>query len=232
MKNIKNIKYIEKSNKSGSTKNVKLFSIIAIPFFKKKALRAKLDLSGDWISFKKELVNGLKTNSPFLSFLTTAIIDYTDKKPNKEISDMPTNLYDNQISIILKSFLTVWTNQSDKYELIDYCLNPNGILPPPQNGPKKSLTEEQIRTAKENIKSDTIKQYILDIAMNLFITDSIKFIESIIDLWCSDNNETLRDKTINDKQFKLSIIELLITMDIPIDIILFCVGVVLQNKIT
>ena len=223
---------LEKSNKSGSTKNVKLFSIIAIPFFKKKALRAKLDLSGDWISFKKELVNGLKTNSPFLSFLTTAIIDYTDKKPNKEISDMPTNLYDNQISIILKSFLTVWTNQSDKYELIDYCLNPNGILPPPQNGPKKSLTEEQIRTAKENIKSDTIKQYILDIAMNLFITDSIKFIESIIDLWCSDNNETLRDKTINDKQFKLSIIELLITMDIPIDIILFCVGVVLQNKIT
>ena len=223
---------LEKTYKSGSNKNVKLFSIISIPFFKKKALRSKLDLSGDWISFKKELVNGLKTNNTFISFLTSAIIDYTDKKPNKEITEMPTNLYDNQISIILKSFLTVWINQSDKYELIDYCLNPNGILaPPPTNLPRKYLNEEQIRNAKENIKSNEIVQYILDIAMNLFITDSIKFIESIIDLWCSDNNDNLRDKSINDKQFKLSIIELLITMDIPIDIILFCVGIVLQNKI-
>ena len=222
---------LEKSNNTGSKENVKLFSILTIPFFKKKALKTKLDLSGDWRTFKKELVNGLKTNNPFVSFLTSAIIDYTDKKPNKEISDMPTNLYDNQISIILKSFLTVWTNQSDKYEIIDYCLNPNGILPPPPNLPRKYLTEEQIKAAKEDIKNNEIKQIILDIAMNLFITDSTKFIESIIDLWCSDNNENLRDKTINDKQFKLTIIELLISMEIPIDIILFCVGVVLQNKL-
>ena len=222
---------LEKSNKAGSNKNVKLFSIIAIPFIKKKALRTKLNLSNDWIAFKKELVNGLKANNPFLSFLTTAIIDYTDKKPNKEISDMPTNLYDNQISNLLKSFLTVWINQSDKYELNDYCLNPNGILPLPQNSSKKYLNEDQISKAKESIKSNRIKQHILGIVMNLFITDSIKFIESIIDLWCSDNNDNLGDKSINDKQFKLSIIELLISMDIPIDIILYCVGVVLQNKI-
>ena len=103
---------------------------------------------------------------------------------------MPTNLYDNQISIILKSFLTVWTNQSDKYEIIDYCLNPNGILPPPPNLPRKYLTEEQIKAAKEDIKNNEIKQIILDIAMNLFITDSTKFIESIIDF------ETIR-KNLN-----------------------------------
>ena len=219
---------LEKSNKLGSKKNVKIF-YVPIPFIKSKILKKKFNYSGDWIAFKKDLVNGLKTNSPFESFLNTVGIDITDKKANSEINDISSNLYSNQISTLLTSFLSIWINQSDKYELYDYCLNKNGIL---STGPKKKLPKEQIDLAKESIKSNPIKQYILDIAMNLFITDAIKFMENIIGLWCSEGIENVRGQnSLNDKQFKLSIIELLISMDIPIDIILFCIGVVLQNKI-
>ena len=219
---------LEKSNKLGSKKNVKIF-YVPIPFIKSKILKKKFNYSGDWIAFKKDLVNGLKTNSPFESFLNTVGIDITDKKANSEINDISSNLYSNQISTLLTSFLSIWINQSDKYELYDYCLNKNGIL---STVPKKKLPKEQIDLAKESIKSNPIKQYILDIAMNLFITDAIKFMENIIGLWCSEGIENIRGQnSLNDKQFKLSIIELLISMDIPIDIILFCIGVVLQNKI-
>ena len=230
---------LEKSNQSGSKQNVKLFTI-QIPFIKKKAIKSKSNINikqeRDWVLYKKDLVNNLKTDNPFVSFLTTVttvIIDYTDKNPNKEIADMPTNLYENQISILLNSFLCVWINQSDNYELYDYCLNSNGILAPVINDQKKNPFEGQINKIIEDINQNPIKKYILQIAMNLFDTDSIKFIENIIELWCSDNSSNLRGKdfNFNDKLYKLSIIELLIAMNIPLDIILFCIGVVLQNKI-
>ena len=222
---------LEKSNKLDSKKNVKIF-YVPIPFIKTKTLKKKFNYSGDWIAFKKDLVNGIKTNNPFLSFLNTVGIDITDKRANNEITDISSDLYTNQISTLLRSFLSIWINQSDKYELYDYCLNKNGILSPVKEGHKKIITDEQIAQVKESIKNNPIKQYILDIVMNLFITDAIKFMENIIGLWCLDSVEDTRDQnSLNDKQFKLSIIELLISMDIPIDIILFCIGVVLQNKI-
>ena len=136
---------------------------------------------------------------------------------------MSNNLYHSQIFNLLNSFLSIWVNQSDKYNAYDYCLNSNGILPPNIES-KKNLSSDQINHAKEIIKNNPIKQYIISIAMNLFLTDSIKFIENIIQLWCVDS--------LKDKQYKLSIIELLISMDIPLDVILFCVNAILQkNKI-
>ena len=225
---------LEKSNKAGSKKNVKLF-FIELPFIKKKAIRHKNEYS-NWPDFKKELTNSLKTNNPFISFLTTVVIDYTDKKAGKDISEMPNTLYEDQISTLLNSFLSVWINQSDRYELYDYCLNANGVLAPPITDPKKTNPQNLskiFRNTKEVIANNPIKQIILDIAMNLFITDAIKYIGKLINLWCLDNNSIRgnQDNVINDKQYKLSIIELLISMEIPVDIVLFCIGVELQNKI-
>ena len=47
---------------------------------------------------------------------------------------------------------------------------------------------------------------------------------------CNSNNYMDQYEGI-DKQIKLSIIELLISMDIPLDVILFCLGTIIQNKI-
>ena len=225
---------LEKSNNAGSKQNVRLF-FVQLPFIKKKAIRTK-NYNSNWNDYKKELANSLKANNPFISFLTTVVIDYTDKKANKEISEMPNSLYEDQITTLLNSFLSVWINQSDRYELYDYCLNANGVLAPPVIDPKKTISQSQtklLKNLKDVIANNPIKQIIIEIANNLFITDSIKFISKLINLWCLDNNSIRgnQDNVINDKQYKLSIIELLISMEIPVDIVLFCIGVELQNKI-
>lgn len=211
---------LDQANKSGSKKLVKII-FIPIPFIKKRALWLNAGFSGDWGAYKKELANSLKTSNPFTTFLTS-IIDINDEKNSSEVTSMSNRLYHNQIFSLLNSFLSIWVNQSDKYEAYDYCLNSNGILPPNIDS-KKNLSNDQINHAKEMIKNNPIKQYIISIAMNLFLTDSINFIKNVLDLWCVDS--------LNDKQYKLSIIELLISMDIPLDVVLFCVGTQLQSKI-
>ena len=217
----------EKSKEMGTDKGITFF-YIPIPFIKKKAV-TKIEFEGDWKEYKKNLTNDLKTNNAFISFLTTAF-DFIDENPNSEIKDMSTNLNNNQIINLLSSFLAIWVNQSDKYERYDYCLNSNGILAPSRVDAIKTLSSKKIAQAQESIKSNSIKNTILRIAYNLFITDSIKFIENIILLWSQDNLE--ENSTIKDKQYKLSLIELLIAMEIPIDVILFCIGAYLQKTFT
>ena len=161
------------------------------------------------MAHKKELANNMKTNNRFLSFLndvSNVIIDYTDENPNKEITNMPTNLYENQIFNLLNNFLSIWINQSDRYEVYDYCLNSNGILAPNKIDSWKNLTKDEIASAIENIKNQPIKQYIITIAKNLFVTDSIKFIENLIDLWNLDRINNKGNTAFNpiiDKQYKL-----------------------------
>ena len=227
---------LEKSNKLVDSKENVSFLFIPLPF--KKRLRTKFNFSGDWKEYKKELANNMKNNNPFLSFLSglsTVIINYTDEKSNNEISNMSTDLCNNQISNLLNNFLLIWINQSDKYEIYDYCLNPKGILSSTQNDSWKIMSEDEIENILENIYRDQIKSDIRRISMNLFLTDSIKFMENLIGLWIADevNENIAKDEknVINDKQYKLSIIELLISMEIPLDVIIFCIGCIMQRQI-
>ena len=59
-----------------------------------------------------------------------------------------------------------------------------------------------------------IKKVIIEIALNLFSSNPTQFIEKILDIWCFGQNcQDLNSNTVNatiDKQFQLSIIELLI----------------------
>ena len=217
-----------KNKEMGTDKGIKLF-YIPIPFIKKKAI-IKTGYEGNWQEYKKKLANDIKSNNAFVSFMTT-IFDFVDENPNKEIKDMSSDLYHNQIFNLLKSFLTIWINQSEKYERFDYCLNPNGILSYNKIDSFQDIPKEQIEQAIKNIENNPIKSVILRIANNLFFTDSIKFIENIMSLWSQEQKRGKdNDITIKDKQYKLSIIELLISMDIPIHIILFCVGAYLQKS--
>ena len=218
----------EKNKELGTDKGIKIF-LIPIPFIKKMTIM-KTDFQGNWLEHKKKLANDIKTDNAFVSFFTT-MFDFVDENPNKEIKDMSSKLYHNQIFNLLNSFLTIWVNQSDKYERYDYCLNPNGILAGINADNFKDSPQVQVNQAKDVIKNNPIKSLIIAIANSLFITDSIKFVENIISLWTQEySDEILEGNKEKDKQYKLSIIELLIAMNIPMDVILFCVGVFLQKN--
>ena len=215
----------DKNKELFTDKGIKFF-YIDIPFIKKKTIK-KMDFKGNWLEHKKKLADDNKNSNDFVKFMTT-IFDFVDENPNREIKDMSSNLYHNQIFDLLNSFLSIWINQSDKYERYDYCLNPNGILSFRKNDPFKNLPSNQMAKDLEMINTNPIKSVIISIAKHLFITDSVKFIENIIKLWSNDCVDDPKNSN-KDKQFKLSIIELMISMDIPMDVILCCIGIYLQK---
>ena len=139
----------------------------------------------NWPEHKKKLINDTKSNNAFVSFFTTAF-DFVDENPNAEIKDLSTDLYHSQILNLLNSFLSIWINQSDKYERFDYCLNSNGILAYNNIDPFKNFNKTQITQALNDIKGNQIKSAIIQVTKQLFITDSIKFIENILGLWIKD----------------------------------------------
>ena len=194
--------------------------------------------NGNWIEYKQYLVSRDKTTSSFIEFISNFFDsnDFDKQEQNEEISYMPKSLYSNQIFNLLNGLLLTWINQSEKYVVYDYCLNNNGILPYKETSNWNKLSDDEILKSKKEINKQPIKMIVREIAFNLFITNPIEFIENIITLWCyktSTNNKNNNANKVNvtiDKQYKLSIIELLISLDIPLNIILYCVSKVLQKN--
>ena len=195
------------------------------------------DFNGNWIEFKKNLIsNPLKPNSNKNYIFT--ICEGNEQNNSKEENGngiIPKNIYNNHIYNLINGLILTWVNQSDKYEVYDYCLNLNGILAPAEITSWNKISDEQLQNAKEIIKKNPIKNVIIEIAFNLFLSNSTQFIEKILDLWCfGQNNNGINSSKLNasrDKQFQLSIIELLISMNVPMNIILYCINQILINKL-
>ena len=184
-----------------------------------------------WIEFKKLLIGNKKTSSGMSNFFGVE----NDNNENKdgEITAIPKNIFNGKIYNLLNCLLLTWINQSDKYEDYDYCLNLNGILPLNENEKLDSLSKDDIKNNMKKINENPIKQAVRDIAFSLFKTNPIEFIEALINIWCF-NSQKLNKNTnlVKDKQFKLSIIELLITLKIPLNIIIFCLSKIIQKKMS
>ena len=195
------------------------------------------EFDGNWVEFKKNLVNQKQNNSNYIFTISedkTSINNRVSDK-DEDIPLIPNNLYNNKIYNLLNGLILTWVNQSDKYEVYDYCLNINGILAPTEINSWNNISTEDLKMAKDNIRQNPIKKIIIEIAFHLFCSNSIQFFEKILDLWCFGqkglNNNLGKVNACIDKQFQLSIIELLIAMNIPINIILYCINQILANKI-
>jgi hypothetical protein len=196
------------------------------------------DFDGNWIDFKKSLVNSQKFNKNYIFTISeqnSPNETEPDKDEDEKISIVPNNLYTNQIYNLLNGLILTWINQSDRYEVYDYCLNLNGILAPTEINSWNNISNIELQNAKEMINKNPIKKIIIEIAFNLFCSNSIRFIEKVLDIWCFGqkglNNNLSKVNASVDKQFQLSIIELLISMNIPVNMVLYCVNRILLNKL-
>ena len=194
------------------------------------------DFDRNWLDFKKNLVNPQKQNN---NYFYDAFGDNNKNERaysnDEEISIFPKYLYNNHIYDLLNGLILAWVNQSDKYEVYDYCLNINGILAPTAINSWNNISNVELKKAKDMINKNPIKKVILEIAFNLFYSNPSQFIEKILDIWCFGQKcQDQNSKTVNasiDKQFQLSIIELLISMNVPLNIILYCINQLLINKL-
>ena len=189
-----------------------------------------------WVEFKKMIIGNKKTNINIVNFFNNMFGLENDSNENKdgEISVMPKNLFNGQIYNLMNCLLLTWINRSDKYEDYDFCLNSNGILPPKENEHIGSFSSEDIKKNLHQINHNPIKKIILQIAKNLFLIQPINFIETLLNIWCFNSHKKAKNQNNNltsDKLHKLSLIELLISMKIPLNIILLCLGKIIQKKI-
>ena len=179
----------------------------------------------DWVVFKKNFLNQFKSNSSFGDYLSALFSkDDFDEKVKETNPEMKQNIY-GILGDLLTTFLIAWVNQSEVYEDKDYCLNNNGILAYLEGDAKTGRTSEDTSILSDDNKRQ-VKSQIVEISFNLFMKNPLDFINHFIDLWRGSSNNTLA----KDKQYKLSMIELLIAMNIPMNIIFLTIGTML-NKI-
>ena len=195
-------------------------------FLNPQEIKSKADF---WPEFKNNLVESQRVPSGFLFGIFSG---ETDKK--NELDNNVKKFYSSQIMNFLQSFLLTWINQSHKYEPYDYCLNVNGILPLKKVN-KDIFPEEVMKEGLESIKKDSVKSIVRDLSFILFITNPIEFLETIIDIWCFNYKKENEDIFLNnigkDAQYKLTVIEFLIDLEIPLNIILYCLNLIIQKRI-
>lgn len=130
---------------------------------------------------------------------------------------------------VLASLLCCWVNDSDTYMNKDLCLNENGILAyNPDEIKFQGLISDDISimgdkkgsislSNKPNFKpTRAVKAQIVNISFNLFLSNPYEFMNRFICLWLNEKNRFV----YKDKQYKLSMIEMLVSLNIPVEIVL------------
>ncbi len=172
-----------------------------------------------WVDFKKNVL--MKTReTTFLSFFGSKLIDDDENKKKDDISLDIFELFENTLA----SFISCWMNESDSYMSKDLCLSQNGILAYEnnlefqldfQNDTPGMIPEKKNQLGKQKAFK-TIKNQIQLIVLNLFLKNPIQFMQRFLNLWLNENNNYIS----NDRQYKLSMIELLVSLNIPTEVIL------------
>lgn len=158
----------------------------------------------------------------------------SDGKKSGDISLDIYQIFENTLAALI----SCWTNDSDSFMTKDLCLSQIGILTYGNTEDirfqknddniglgmnnitsqiKSTLSNEKKFYFGKNIKSTkTIKNQIQNIALNLFLKNPFQFMFRYLNLWLNESNSYIS----NDKQYKLSMIELLVSLNIPTEIVL------------
>ena len=178
-----------------------------------------------WKEFKNDLYQNYKKETGFTSFFKSS----NSEKSKSFLDGEDEKLFNDLILKLTDCLLLSWINISNKYEPFDFCLNYNGILSLKIYF-KEIFSENDVKKGLDSIKKDPIHNIIREICLNLFLVSPINFIENLIKIWCNDFQEKLDPKDeikiVKDRQYKLTIIELLISLNIPLNIILCCLDII------
>lgn len=162
--------------------------------------------------------------STFLAFFGNKSIEDDESRKLNDISLEIFELFENTLA----SFISCWINESDSYMSKDLCLSQNGIMTyeNKQDEFQKMeyqssenpdiILEKKNQLGKQQKSFKTIKNHIQLIALNLFLKNPSQFMQRFLNLWLNEKNNYIS----NDKQYKLSMIELLVSLNIPTEVVL------------
>lgn len=179
----------------------------------------------NWVQFKKNFLSQYKQSSSLGDYLSSLFSkdDFDEKGNNESNPEMSQNIY-KILGDLLSTFVIAWVNHSANYEKKDYCLNNNGILAYMDNDYDYSR-DTDLYYNDDNKKQ--VKNQIVEIAFNLFMKNPYEFIYHFLSLWRDNKSNPVLEK---DKQYKLSMIELLMSMNIPLNIIFLNLATILNKS--
>ena len=119
---------------------------------------------------------------------------------------------------VIASLCVCWKNSSQNIQIKDYCLNEFGILSSDCDD-VSFLENTQNNQENINIQSMQLKQLILIILWNIYAKYPLAFMKNILKLFMNENNKYIS----KDKQYKLTIIEILSELKIPTEIFILSI---------
>jgi hypothetical protein len=161
--------------------------------------------------------NNVNTNADNSIYNTTNNEERSTENNNISNEDIIQKILDITEDIIA-ALLVCWINSSEKDQIKDYCLNEFGILS--SDFEDVSFLENKSNDNVMNIQSIQLKQLIIVILWNIYVKYPLPFMKNIIKLFMNENNKYI----YKDKQYKLSIIEILSQMKIPTDIFILSIS--------
>ena len=185
----------------------------------------------NWTEFKK-LLNSKTNSSSFRDYLSSlfsskSFEDSANKKNNSQLSLEIFGIFED----VLASFVCCWISDSENYMTKDMCLNENGILAysnsedykySSNNNEEFSFGTNKFPASGGNkhIKSTRVlKSHIIQINLNLFVSNPFEYMNKFFSLWMNEKNRYIAQ----DKMYRLSMIELLVSMNIPMEILLIAI---------
>lgn len=177
----------------------------------------------NWESLKKEMLSKSGTSFSFFGLwrnsTTPSVTTSTPTEADKTKKDIKNEIIE-ILQDVFASFCTCWINTSNTYVNRDYCLCKHGLL---GNTYDDITTSENINSmtlfSKEN-NSKQLKEHIIMILLNIFIKNPFDSMRNFINLWQNENNVYIK----NDQQYKLSLIEMLVSFQIPTEIVLMSIN--------
>ena len=166
-------------------------------------------------------LNRVKTVSPYNNIYNNNSNEEENLAENMEISN--DDIIQKILEItedIIASLIVCWRNSSENEQIKDYCLNEFGILSLSSDFENVSFMENKSNENNSNIQSIQLKQLIISILWNIYIKYPLAFMKNILKLFMNEKNKYIH----KDKQYKLSIIEILSHMKIPTDIFILSIS--------
>lgn len=169
--------------------------------------------------FKKKLIQKSGGVGSFISGLfSTKSFDESGKHTENLIT---TELF-GIIEDVLASLINCWQNDSDIFMKKDLCLSDNGMF---------GFSAQELDEELDNFSSKTknyadfqvktnLKDLISRICLNLYLSNPYGFFNKLVSLWLKPENRFMTEES----QSKLTLIEILLSMNIHIGLIIHSLG--------
>ncbi|MCQ2815665.1 MAG: dopey family protein [archaeon] len=189
----------------------------------------KISDNFDWIELKKNIFNAYKSSLSFGDYFFSIFSSSNEEEVDeRRKTENPIDIFMAIIDSLLICLSSSWKVKSYEYLNKDFCLSSLGILAYIDNSiqaPKKEENLSKYPIIKVMTTDELLRLRIIDIVRSIFLKYPIEFFSHFFILW---NNKKKNIMEIKDKLYKVAMLEMLVEMKVPMNLILATMNKILK----